>query len=408
MQTEPSLRPVALVGNADQRVPASRGLIRHGLGHMPGDRRRQSGSRRPDRGVERRRGGDDVAGRVFRVGLCAPLRGSAGIWGPSCLASGQLAAAELNQSSGIAHRPCELRLIDASDESADVEETVKGLVEDGEVDALVGMCISSVRQRIVGALGGSLPFVYTCLHEGGVSAPGLYAIGETARRQLQPSIAWLSARRPLRRWMLLGNDYVWPRVSHRIAGDCIAANGGEVVAEAFVPFGQTDYTQVLDQLRRSRADAVLISMVGQDAIDFNRAFGHDGLGARVLRLSCAIEENQLLAIGARHTEGLHVALGYFAALQTDANLSFKERYRARFGERAPTLNSIGQSVYEGLHFLAMLQDDGSPKVGGLATRQAPRPYASARSAVYVGAGTNHAPIYLAVAEGHAFRVLTRF
>ncbi len=359
--------------------------------------RRVAGSREPRFGLA----------PVFRIGLCAPMRGSAGIWGPSCLASARLAEAELNQACGISRRPCELQLIDASAESPDVESTLTELVEGGQVDALVGMCISSVRQRIVGAVGGTVPFIYTCLYEGGASTPGLFAIGETSLRQLLPSIAWLSARHKTRRWMLVGNDYVWPRVSHRIAQTCITESGGEVVAQAFVRFGLEDYSQVLDQLRKSRADAVLISMVGQDAVDFNRAFARAGLSTKVLRLSCAIEENQLLAIGAENTENLHVALGYFSSLDTDANLSFKQRYRRRFGERAPTLNSIGQSLYEGMHFLATLLDDDA-YASRPSGRQAPLPYASARSAIYVGGGANHAPMYLARAEGHSFRVLARF
>ena len=180
-----------------------------------------------------------------------------------------------------------------------------------------------------------------------------------------------------------------------------------MVAQAFVRFGLEDYSQVLDQLRKSRADAVLISMVGQDAVDFNRAFARAGLSTQVLRLSCAIEENQLLAIGAENTENLYVALGYFSSLDTDANLSFKQRYRSRFGERAPTLNSIGQSLYEGMHFLATLLEDDA-HASHPSGRQAPLPYASARTAIYVAGGTNHAPMYLARADGHSFRVLARF
>jgi urea transport system substrate-binding protein len=333
----------------------------------------------------------------FRIALCAPLRGPEGIWGPSCLASARLAQDELNRGSGIGGRPCELQVVDASEEATDVQANVADLVEGGEVDALVGMCISSVRQRIVRAVDARVPFVYTCLYEGGDHSPGLYAIGETAARQLQPSIAWLSERRRARRWMLVGNDYVWPRVSHAIARRSIEASGGEVVAERFLPFGQGDYTPALDLLRSSRADAVLISMVGQDAVDFNRAFGRAGWPQRALRLSCAIEENQLLAIGAENTDGLYVAMGYFDALQTDANLAFKERYQARFGPRAPALNSIGQSLYEGMHFLAALmqqQPGGAP--------------ASARHAQPAGSAAGEAPIYLAQADGHAFRVITRF
>ncbi len=347
-------------------------------------------------------------GRDFRVALCSPMRGAAGIWGPSCLASARLAQSELNSSSGIAGRPCELWLVDASDESPLVEDTLIDLVDGGEIDAVVAMCISSVRQRIVGAVGGCIPFVYTCLYEGGDSAPGLYAIGETSARQLRPSIAWLGGRKQARRWMLVGNDYVWPRVSHRIARQTIAESGGEVVAEACLPFGVADYSEVIDRIRRTSVDAVLISMVGQDAVEFNRAFGRAGLPSKALRLSCAIEENQLLAIGAENTENLYVALGYFATLETDANLSFKERYHSCFGDRAPTLNSIGQSLYEGMHFLAALLDDAGRAAGRLGSARSPLAYPSARSAVYVGAGANEAPIYIARAEGHSFRVLTRF
>ena len=341
----------------------------------------------------------------FRIALCVPMGGSDGIWGPSCLASARLAESELNRFDGIAGRACELVPMDASNTADGIEQRLSELVDDGEVDALVGMHISSVRQRITGAVGGRIPYVYTCLYEGGETTPGVYAIGETSARQLRPSIAWLSERPRPRRWMLVGNDYVWPRVSHRIARRCIAEFGGEVVAESYVPFGMTDYSEVLDLLRKTRCDTVLISIVGQDAVEFNRAFARAGMSGKVLRLSCAIEENQLLAIGAGNTENLHVALGYFAALETDANQSFKERYLSRFGERAPALNSIGQSLYEGMHFLAALLDGtGRQSAHGAA----PQAYPSARDAVQLGGGVNHAPMYLARAEDLSFRVLTRF
>lgn len=356
-----------------------------------------AGGRRPLRNqpeLASGRAGDD-----FRVALCAPLRGPEGIWGPSCLASAQLAQAELNRWSGIAGRPCQLQIVDASSEAPDVEGVLGDLVDSGQVDALVAMCISSVRQRIVGAVDGRVPFVYTCLYEGGDHSPGLYAIGETAARQLRPSIAWLGLRGQARRWMLVGNDYVWPRMSHRIARQSIAESGGQVVAETYLPFGVDDFGPVIDQLRATRADAVLISMVGQDAVDFNRAFGSAGLQHRVLRLSCAIEENQLLAIGAENTDNLYVAMGYFSTLDTEANLDFKARYQASFGDRAPVLNTIGQSLYEGMHFLSALMDH----------RAAPgqRPHSSARTADGAAGGVADAPIYLALADGHAFKVIAR-
>ena len=344
----------------------------------------------------------------FRVALCVPLSGSAGIWGPSCLASAKLAQVELNRHSGILGRPCDLVLVDASAESATLEDTVIDLVDGGVVDALVGMHISSVRERILRAVGGRLPYVYSAPYEGGACAPELYAIGETAPRQLQGSIAWLGEHEGVRRWALIGNDYIWPRVSHDVARRYIAANGGEVVDEQFVPFGVEDWSSHLERLGQARPDAVLISIVGQDAVLFNRGFAAAGLSTDIVRLSCAIEENQLLAIGPDATDGLHVALGYFSTLDTDANLAFKERYHSYFGERAPTLNAIGQSNYEGLHFLAALMARRQSQATRRTLRPLPRSTGwSARGGVLFHRGAAVAPMYLARADGLTFDVVAR-
>lgn len=349
-----------------------------------------------------------LARRELNVALCVPLGGTAGIWGPSALACAKLALAELNHDAGIAGQSGRLLTVNASDDAPDIEATLIELVDAGDIDAIIGMHTSAVRQRILRAVGGQIPIIYTPLYEGGESTPGVFAIGETTARQLHPAIQWLGQRKHPRRWFAIGNDYVWPHVSHRLARGYIAEAGAELVGERYVPFGTTDYSEALDELRHSRADAVLLSLVGQDAVDFNRAFGRAGLSRSMLRLSCAIGENELLGIGAENAEDLYVACGYFATLETDANLAFKERYRAHFGERAPTLNTFGQSTYEGLHFLAALFGAG-PRASSRTELlgEAPMAYRSARDAAYEGGGVSRTPIYLARAEGNAFRVLTR-
>lgn len=344
----------------------------------------------------------------LRIALCVPLGGPAGIWGPSALASARLAAAELNQADGIAGRPCTLLTVNAADDCPDVETTLVELVETGRVDALIGMHTSAMRQRILRAVGGHVPIVYTPLYEGGETTPGVYAIGEVTSRQLGPALHWLGRHRRPQRWLAIGNDYVWPRATHRLARRHIAEAGGELVGEHYVPFGTSDYGELIDLVRHTRTDAVLVSLIGQDAVSFNRAFGEAGLSRSVLRLSCALGENELLGIGADNAEELYVASGYFATLDTEANQAFKQRYRDHFGERAPTLNTFGQSTYEGLHFLAALFDPARRGVEG-AERPASAPlrYRSARDGLRGGTGADAASIYLARAEDLHFRVLSR-
>jgi urea transport system substrate-binding protein len=331
-----------------------------------------------------------------RVGMLIPMSGAAGLWGPSCLACATLATEEWNRAGGLRGRQVKLTVIDASDESESLETEVADLLEDG-VAAMVGMHTSSVRERITLVLDGRLPLVYTPLYEGGPLPANVMAIGETPDDQLLPALAWLSTRYRLKRWYLLGNDYCWPRRTHALACAALASAGCEVRGNRFVPLGACDAEHAVDDIRRSGAQAVLMSLVGQDAVEFSRAFGESGLGARVLRLSCAIEENGLLAMGPDCTDGLFVAAGYFANLATDRNCAFKERYWTRFGDRAPTLNALGQSTYEGVAFLR-----------GMLSRPTQRgeiKFESVRATRWRTNVDKSTPIYLAQAEGLALQIV---
>ncbi len=341
---------------------------------------------------------DEDARSFYRVGLLIPASGAAGIWGPSCLACATLATEEWNAAGGRNGREVRLTVVDASDESTVLEEQVGQLLDESCVDALVGMNTSSVRERISSTVRGQLPFIYTPLYEGGAMPAGVMAIGDTPQRQLVPALVRLTERFRLRRWYLVGNDYSWPRRSHALAARALGALGSTVVGNRYVPLGAVDVDRLIEEIRASGAQAVLLSLVGQDAIDFNRAFGDSGLAGRVLRLSCAIEENGLLAIGPEHTDGLFVSSGYFASLQTEANGAFRERYWSRFGERAPVLNALGQSTYEGVAFLrGMLAHGGNPR--------APFAFDSVRGTRWNSNADKNTPIYLAEADGFRLQVV---
>jgi hypothetical protein len=72
-----------------------------------------------------------------------------------------------------------------------------------------------------------------------------------------------------------------------------------------------------------------------------------------------LEENGLMACGEGNLERLFSVSSYFGSISTEANACFKERYYAMHGEIGPALNALGQSTYEGLHYLsALLRDFG--------------------------------------------------
>ena len=125
-----------------------------------------------------------------------------------------------------------------ADDEADVEFNAQHALSTVRVDAIVGMHTSSVRNIIKKVAYSKVPYVYTPLYEGGETTPGVYAIGETPDKQLRPAIRLLTERYRARRWMLIGNDYIWPRKSHALAKAYLAESGAEVISEHYLHIGQ--------------------------------------------------------------------------------------------------------------------------------------------------------------------------
>nr|WP_278259640.1 ABC transporter substrate-binding protein [Nocardioides convexus] len=94
----------------------------------------------------------------------------------------------------------------------------------------------------------------------------------------------------------------------------------EVVSETYVPLGTSDFAPVIADLERQPVDGVIMLLMGQDAVHFNRQFARAGLTAALPRLSPAVEENTLLAGGAAANEGLYAAAAYFDGLGTAESL----------------------------------------------------------------------------------------
>lgn len=350
-----------------------------------------------------RENGQFHASGVYRVALLIPLCGAAGIWAPSCISSAQVAVAELNKADGIDGRKVQLIMIDAAVEAAEpIEEIVNDLIDLGAIDAIVGMHLSAIRQRLSKVVRQRIPYIYTPLYEGGETTAGLFAIGETPKEQLGPAMMFMQKRFKPRKWALIGNDYVWPRSSHDYAKSCLRQMNVDLAMECYVPFGLSNMSGLVTQLEASGADAVLVSLVGQDAVMFNRTFGRRGLHKNIVRLSTALEENGLMACGRGNLERLFSVSSYFGSISNDENAAFKERYYGMHGDTAPALNALGQSTYEGLHYLAGLIGQFGDVWQQKSTRdQLPVSYASGRNFTHSPA-LRRPSVYMARADGVQF------
>ena len=343
---------------------------------------------------------------TYRIALLIPLCGAAGLWAPSCISSAQVAVEELNQTNGIDGRKVQLIMIDAAMEARiSIEETVNDLIETEAIDAIVGMHLSSIRHRLSKIVRQRIPYIYTPLYEGGERTDGLFAIGETPDEQLGPSMEHLQNEYRPRSWALIGNDYVWPRTSHNYAKAKLQEMSVGLAYEKYLPFGLKNMSRFVDEISISGAEAVLISLIGQDAVTFNRAFGAANLHDKMVRLSCALDENCLLGCGASNSQRMFAASSYFGGLPTEANAAFKEKYYRVHGDQAPVLNTLGQSTYEGVHFLAgLMQQHATVWRAHSVSDALPVTHRSGRKQLSTNK-SERAPIYLARANGLCLDVI---
>jgi urea transport system substrate-binding protein len=153
-------------------------------------------------------------------------------------------------------------------------------VDLGVVQGVTGWHISSVRQALAPRIAHRVPYVYTALYEGGERTEGVFLTSETPADQLRPAMRLLatsagcaagssSATTTSGRAVPPG-----PRTTTR-------ASRAAVCGRPICRSAPTTSTDVLRRIERSDADAVLMLLVGSDAVRFNRAFAAAGLDGGV-------------------------------------------------------------------------------------------------------------------------------
>lgn len=351
-----------------------------------------------------------TAAGSLKVGILIPMSGPAGLFGPSSKDCAELGVDQINATGGILGQKIEPIYVDAGGSPADVTQSVLKVWKGQGAQVFIGMHDSAVRGALVNLFKGQAPYVYTPVYEGGACGKGLYAIGETPSQQLKPVIPWFASNKSASKWYLIGNDYNWPRDTNKAAKGYIAASGGTVAGEEYLPFTVDNFDSNLAKIKQSGANAVLVTLVGGASVSFNRAFASFGLADNAVRLGTLIEENTLAGIGAQSSKNLFSSAGFFAAVDTPSVKEFDKKYADKFGPKAPALNTLSESCYDGLIFFdALARKAGSLKVPDLDAAAAKGvSYSSPRGALTYKKGEVAANVYLAEAKAASFAIVKTF
>lgn len=347
-------------------------------------------------------GGDNSKGPV-KLGVILEMSGAAGVYGPPSKQSAELAAQEINAQGGVLNgRKLE---IDVADDATDVktagEQAQKLLLQD-KVTGIISTEGSAARDAVLPVVRRARSMmIYTPLYEGGACDQRLFNIGEVPQQQVSPVVPYIQQRFGGNKWFVVGDDYVWPRQLGKATQSVVAQNGGTVAGQEFVPLGTTDFSSVIQKVRASNANYVMMALVGSDAIAFVKQMASFGLQSKVKTFGLAMLDNTLPAVKASGT-GLIAAFGYFGDLQTPGNKKFLASLRGKFGQSAEAQTTLSESTYEGVHLWAQaVKKAGSTDPDKVIAAMGGQSFNGPRGKVTVDGSNRHVAQNIYVGEAQA-------
>ena len=269
----------------------------------------------------------------IKVGILHSLSGTMSISEVTVRDATLMAIEEINAAGGVLGRPLEAIVEDgASDWPTFAEKARKLLLED-EVDVVFGCWTSASRKAVLPVFeeNNGLLF-YPVQYEGLEQSPNIFYTGATTNQQIVPAVEYL-LEEGYESIYLLGSDYVFPRTSNTIIKEQVAALGGSVVGEEYVPLGGTEFSTIIAKIRQAQPDVIFNTLNGDSNVAFFKQYTDAGFTADTLQtMSVSIAEPEIVGIGIENIEGHLVAWNYYQTVDSEVNATFVENYKALYGE----------------------------------------------------------------------------
>ncbi len=173
---------------------------------------------------------------------------------------------------------------------------------------------------------------------------------------------------------------------------------GEVLAERYLPVGETDLTDIIEEILETEPDFVFNALIGESSYAFFRAF-RETCKARGIEqtkrfpiASCNLSEPELRAIGPVGADGQISSSVYFSSLAGDRNKRFVEAYGQAFPE-GPVVSAEAEAAYIAIHILAKsVADAGTSAIGAVLQAAAGQVFDAPQGRVVIDPDTYHASL----------------
>src|ERR1700760_4215153 len=272
------------------------------------------------------------AGGTIKVGILHSLSGTMAISETTLKDVMLMLIEQQNKKGGVLGRKLEAVVVDPASNWPLFAEKARELISKDKVSAVFG-CWTSVSRKSVLPVFKELNGIlfYPVQYEGQESQRNVFYTGAAPNQQAIPAVDYLMSKDggEVKRWVLAGTDYVYPRTTNKILVAYLKQKGGagSDIMLNYTPFGfsdwQTEVSKIKDFGSAGKKTAVISTINGDANVPFYKELGNQGVAAKDIPvIAFSVGEEELAGVDTKPLIGHLAAWNYFESIKTPANEKF--------------------------------------------------------------------------------------
>ena len=297
------------------------------------------------------------AEETIKVGILHSLSGTMAISETTLKDTMLMLIDEQNKKGGLLGKKLEPVVVDPASNWPLFAEKARELLTKDKVSAIFG-CWTSVSRKsvlpVVEELNGLL--FYPVQYEGEESSKNVFYTGAAPNQQAIPAVDYLMNDLKVKRWVLAGTDYVYPRTTNKILEAYLLSKGVKKadIMINYTPFGHSDWQSIVADIKKfgsaGKKTAVVSTINGDANVPFYKELGNQGVSAEHIPVvAFSVGEEELSGIDTKPLVGHLAAWNYFMSIDDPANTRFIDGWHSFIKNPKRVTNDPMEAHYIGFN-----------------------------------------------------------
>jgi urea transport system substrate-binding protein len=269
-----------------------------------------------------------------KIGILHSLSGTMAISETSLRDVVLMAVDEINKDGGVLGKKITPVIVDPASNWPLFAEKAKQLISKDKVAVTFGCWTSVSRKSVLPVFEeyNQLLF-YPVQYEGEEQSLNVFYTGASPNQQLIPAAEYMIKEFGMKKFYLLGTDYVFPRTANKVLKAYLISEGipESNIVEEYTPFHHQDYQTIVGKIKQfaSTGSACVMSTINGDSnVPFYKEFANQGLTAEDCPIMAfSVAEDELRAMDVPPLVGHLASWNYFQSIRSRENRAFVKNFR---------------------------------------------------------------------------------